>query len=147
MHVYHQVYWYVCKKEIRFPLQELCILIIGILYLLTLSSCDSTEFKGNPFSGRLAVKPLFLQTLLHASVALIELGSEVVPIYSHFSYISSPSLKIPLRLKRQEKGWSPEYLHQTHTCLFIPPGPARDTQLRRCKIRNESINVSTFPSV
>lgn len=49
MHVYYRVYGYVSKKKISLSLQELCILIIGILHLLTLSSHDSREFKRNPF--------------------------------------------------------------------------------------------------
>lgn len=56
------------KRKIRLSLQQLCILIIGILYLLTLSSCDSTEFKGNPFSGGLAENEH-----LCTSLALMEL--------------------------------------------------------------------------
>lgn len=140
------MYGYVCKKKIGLSLQELCILITGILYLLTLSSRDSTEFKGNPFSGGLAVKSLFLRTLKQKCGfdRIVKRGSTILQsLLIHFF----PSHKISHNLKRQERGWSPEYLHQTHICLFIPPGLARDTQLRWCKIRNESINVSTFPLV
>lgn len=54
------VYKYVCKKKTKVSLQELCTLTRGILYLLTLPSCDSSEFKGNPFPDGLAVKSLCL---------------------------------------------------------------------------------------
>lgn len=44
------------KRRSGVFLQEFCVVITDILYLLTLSSRVNTEFKGNPFSGGLAVK-------------------------------------------------------------------------------------------
>lgn len=77
-----------CKKKIRLSLQELCILIIGILYLVTLSSHDSKEFKGNAFSGGLAVKSLFLRTLMHKCGfdRIVKQGSTILQsLLIHFS--------------------------------------------------------------
>lgn len=77
------------------------------------------------------------------SVALIELRSEAVAFYSHFSFIFSPATEY-LKMYKGKRGWSPECLCETHTCLFIGPRLVRDTQLCCCKTRNKSINVSTF---
>lgn len=136
-----------CAKGKSDFLCKNCAFLLQVYYIyLHYLPVTAQSLKETLFLAGWQWSPCFYEHLC-TSVALIELRSEVVLFYSHFSFIFPQPQNIAQFKMARERGWSPEYLHQTHTCLFIPPSLARNTQLRWCKIRNESINVSTFPSV
>lgn len=130
-----------CAKRKQSFLSKNCVLLLQVYYIsLHYLSVTALSLKETLFLMGWQWSPCVYEHL-STSVALIAWWSKAVAFYNHFSFFF---FSIATEYKG-ERGWSPDYLHQAHMCLFLSPGPYRDNQLCWYKIEKELVSVRTLP--